>query len=286
MSRFITSILLLSVLLFSAAGCSQLVSSHDNRHSVSSSLGSFLYPNKDSRKDHKPEMPVLKLPVKVGLAFLPSKHWRGQSISVRDQQQLLGKVKAAFGEHEFIERISIIPSTYLRHHQTKGSNGFDTLEQVARLHDVDVMALVSYDQLTQSHQNNASLLYWTIVGMYVIPGNENTIQTFVDTAVFDVKSRKMLMRAPGISKLEKRSTAIDINRVMAEKSRQGFDAAFADMITNLNGELDQFRARAKEGKGVRIEHSAGYVGGGGGSAGLLLLLALLMLFFGRSVLSK
>jgi rhombotail lipoprotein len=36
----------------------------------------FLYPNKENRTEHKTEIPVLKLPVKVGLAFVPSKNWQ------------------------------------------------------------------------------------------------------------------------------------------------------------------------------------------------------------------
>jgi len=114
--------------------------------------------------------------------------------------------------------------------------------------------------------------------MYVIPGNENSIQTFVDTAVFDVKSRKMLMRAPGISKLSKRSTAIGVDSVIAEKSQRGFELAFDDMIKNLNTELGRFRARAKEGRSVKIQHRQGYGGGSAaGSSGGLLLLSLLLL---------
>jgi len=76
------------------------------------------------------------------------------------------------------------------------------------------MALVSYDHVTQSLENNAALLYWTIVGMYLTPGNENTIQTFVDTAVCDIKSKKMLFRAPGINKLEKRTSALGIDETL------------------------------------------------------------------------
>ena len=262
------------VLLISLSGCSQLVSKKSGHNAVSSSLVDFLYPNKDSRVKHKEEIPVLNLPVKVGIAFLPTKNWRGNSISETNKLKLLNKVKSSFGKHRFIDSITIIPSIYLRKPSGKGGSGFDTLDRMARLHDVDVMALVSYDQVTQSRQNNASLLYWTIVGMYVIPGNENNIQTFVDTAVFDVRSRKMLLRAPGVSSLNKRSTAIGVDSVMAQKSLQGFNIAFDDMIKNLDGELTRFRARAKEGKSVKIQHQRGYSSGGSLNLFFLMFLAL------------
>ncbi len=224
---FIVSLVFLS-------GCSGLISQNSGQHSISSSLASFLYSGNKSNGVQKAGIAQLKLPVKVGLAFLPSQHWRGSVIDESSRYQLLNKVKNSFGQHRFIHSISIIPSSYLKNHGNKTGNGFDTLQQVANIHDIDIIALVSYDQLTRSQQNNASLLYWTIVGMYVIPGNENTIQTFVDTAVFDVRSRKLLMRAPGVSKLTKRSTAIGVDSVMTKKSLQGFDLAFDDMIKNLD----------------------------------------------------
>lgn len=254
------------ILIISLGGCSQLVSNKTGKHSISSSLVDFLYPNKNVRVNHKKEIPVLNLPVKVGIAFLPSQNWRGHGIDETNKIKLLNMVKASFGKHRFIESISIIPSVYLR-----GGKGFNTLDQIARLHDVDVMALVSYDQVTQSLHNNASLLYWTIVGMYVIPGNENSIKTFVDTAVFDIRSRKMLLRAPGINSLQKRSTAIGVDSVMTEKSLQGFNLAFDDMITNLDVELARFKERAKQGQIATIQHRQGY-SGGGSFDGLLFIL--------------
>ncbi len=262
------------VLLVSISGCSQFVSNQSGRNAISSSLVDFLYPNKESRVKHQEEIPVLNLPVKVGIAFLPSQNWRGGNISEANKLKLLNKVKSSFSKHRFIDSITIIPSVYLRQPSGRGVSGFDTLDRMARLHDVDVMALVSYDQVTQSRQNNASLLYWTIVGLYVIPGNENSIQTFVDTAVFDVRSHKMLLRAPGVSSLTKRSTAIGVDSVMAQKSLQGFNIAFDDMIKNLDGELTRFKARAKEGKSVEIRHQQGYSRGGSISFLFLMLLGL------------
>lgn len=262
--------ILVFLLIGALSGCSGLVSHKSGQKTISSSLSSFLYPNKDAKIEMQPQIPVLKLPVKVGLAFLPSENWRGRDFDESSKYKLLSKVKKSFGKHQFIDSISIIPSAYLRNKNLKGSNGFDVLSQLSRLHDIDVIALVSYDQLTQSHHNNASLLYWTIVGLYVIPGNENTIQTFVDTAVFDMKSRKMLMRAPGVSKLKKRSTAIGVDSVMSEKSLQGFDLAFDDMIVNLDAELARFRERAKKGESIKILHRQAY--SGGGSFGFILLI--------------
>ena len=274
---------LLFAMVISLSGCSQLVSSQSGKNSISSSLVDFLYPRKESRVKHEQEIPVLNLPVRVGLAFLPSQNWRGGGISESNKLKLLNKIKSSFGKHRFIDSITIIPSVYLRQKNVRGTNGFDTLDRVAKLHDVDVIALVSYDQMTQSLHNNASLFYWTIVGMYVIPGNENNIQTFVDTAVFDVRSRKMLLRAPGVSSLRKRSTAIGVDSVMAKKSLEGFNIAFDDMIKNLDSELTRFKARAKQGRSVKIQHQKGYSSGGFFNP---LLFIFLLLFVARKLIKK
>ncbi|MBW4965467.1 rhombotarget lipoprotein [Pseudoalteromonas sp. CR1] len=260
------------LMVFLLTSCSALVSNHSNKNTRSSSLVDFLYPNKDSRAAYKPEIPVLKLPVTVGISFVPSKEWRANGIESQNEVALLEKVKKSFLQYDYIDRIEVIPSTYL-----KGGEGFSALEQVGRLYDVDVMALVSYDQVTQTYENNAALLYWTIVGMYVIPGNENTIQTFVDTAVFDIKSKKMLFRAPGISKLEKRTTAIGIDETLNEKSLEGFNLAVIDMSLNLDAELARFKTRVKEEKIAKIENKDGSSSAGAFSVFFMFLTSLLVL---------
>ncbi|XOV77364.1 MAG: rhombotarget lipoprotein [Aestuariibacter sp.] len=251
-----TNIFIIVLSLSLLTSCSAIMSNNTGKKTQSSSLMDFLYPNQESRTEHKPEIPVLKLPVNVGLAFVPSKSWQRDGIHGKDQVELLEKVKKSFLKYDYVGRIEVIPSTYLN-----GGEGFSTLEQVGRLYDVDVMALVSYDQVSQSLENNAALLYWTIVGMYIIPGNENTVQTFVDTAVFDIKSRKMLFRAPGINRLEKRTTAVGIDDTLSQKSLEGFGLAVTDMSNNLEAELARFKTRIKEEKIAKVEHREGYSGG-------------------------
>jgi len=262
----------LLLMVFVLTSCSALVSNNASKNTRSSSLVDFLYPNEDSRATYKPEIPVLKLPVTVGISFVPSKDWRANAIESQNEVELLERVKKSFLQFDYIDRIEVIPSTYL-----KGGEGFSALEQVGRLYDVDVMALVSYDQVTQTYENNAALLYWTIVGMYVIPGNENTIQTFVDTAVFDIKSKKMLFRAPGISKLEKRTTAIGIDETLNEKSLEGFNLAVTDMSLNLDAELARFKTRVKEEKIAKIENKDGSSSAGAFSVFILVFISLLVL---------
>lgn len=265
--RFIGFLLVLcSVVL---TGCSTIFNDYrSNEHTVSSSLIDFLYPKGTPRTEHTPEIPTLQLPVRVGLAFVPSNNYRGGA-AVVNQMALLEKVRKSFLKYDFIDRIEIIPSSYLA-----AGKGFTTLSQVARIYNVDVMALVSYDQVQRNFENNAALLYWTIVGMYLIPGNDTSVQTFVDTAVFDIHSQKMLFRAPGLSKLEKLSTAVGVAENLLKQSQQGFDLAVTDMVTNLNDELSRFKTRVKEEQVANIEYRNGSGGGGGFNLTSLLLLGL------------
>lgn len=247
--------LILMTVLMLVSGCSILGYNPDRQSNTSSSLVDFLYPEGTARVSHEHDIPLVELPVNVGIAFVPSNNWR-TVLDEKTQMDLLMEVKNRFIEHQYVNRIEIIPSTYL-----KQRNGFSTLNQVARMHDVEVMALVSYDQLIRNHEKEASLLYWTIVGMYLVQGNENTTQTFVDTAVFDVRSQKLLFRAPGASKSRDRTTAIELQQVSDQHSLSGFENAFAKMTNNLETELEQFTERVREEKVIRVERKQGYSGG-------------------------
>jgi len=92
--------------------CSSFVSDKSANKTISSSLMNFLYLDKASRAQQQPEIPVLKLPVKVGLAFIPSSNWRNNGIHNKDQIELLQKVKQTFSTYDYIDTIEIIPSTY------------------------------------------------------------------------------------------------------------------------------------------------------------------------------
>jgi rhombotail lipoprotein len=100
-------------------------------------------------------------------------------------------VKDAFASRPYIAAIEVIPTTYLR-----AGGGFDNLQQAARMHNVDVVTLLSYDQVQFSDSNRLSIFYWTIVGGYFVNGSQYDVNTLVDASVFDVKSRQLLFRAP------------------------------------------------------------------------------------------
>lgn len=80
-------------------------------------------------------MPTLKLPLRVGLAFVPpttsggSRGYGHSSIDVLPEalkSQLLEQVKTEFAKEKFLSEIVVIPDAYLA-----GRKGFDTLDAIA-----------------------------------------------------------------------------------------------------------------------------------------------------------
>ena len=213
-------------------------------------------------------IPQLKLPLRVGLAFVPGNLHKG--LSEGRKVEMLNRVKQAFEQRDFIAKIEVIPEAYLRQ-----GRGFDSIDQIARLYGLDVIALVSYDQVVYTEDTAASLLYWTIVGAYVIKGSSNDVDTFVDTAVFEVASRKLLFRAPGTDHLEAKSTLIGTVESVRKGQETGFANAMADMTRNLEQALDEFVQRVKQEQVAQVSYRQGY-SGGGGSIGWGLLLVLLL----------
>lgn len=266
-----TTSLFVSITILCLTGC--FASFSEQRGGTSSSLVDYLYPKGEKPSVTTNEKPVLNLPLRVGLAFVPPNNY-SEGLSQASQVELLEKVKATFAKEKYISDIVIIPDTYL-----KGGKGFDTLDQVARLHGTDIMALVSYDQISNLTDNKASIMYWTIAGAYVFKGNKNDIQTFVDTAVFDLKTRKLLFRAPGINNISNNTTLVNAEDNIRKNKETSFHAAVNDMNTNLTGELARFKERIKNEKVAEVRHYSS--GGGGGISWALLIITGLFLMRGR-----
>lgn len=270
--KSLASLLLLSFLI---GGCSSFAGlSGESRRGVSSSLVDYLYPKGQVPPEVRDAIPYLELPLRVGIAFVPSQAG-ASTISEATKIQLLENVKAEFADRPYIEYIEVIPDTYLR-----SSNGISGMQQVARLYGVKVMALVSYDQVAMSEDNPSSFLYWTIVGAYTIKATSNEVQTFVDTAVFDVNTAQLLFRAPGIDKMSGRSTLVESSEVVRKTRDASFANAMGSMTQNLAMELDRFRERVKQNPAVaEVKWKQG---SGGGSMDWLMLGLLGLYAISRS----
>ena len=259
----------LCLTLFS--GCSVLFGSHEQvRSGESSSLVDYLYPDGEIPPPVSDQLPALELPLRVGIAFVPSSRWGG--LGGAEKRVLMERVADAFRERPYISSIETIPEQYL-----KSTRGIVGMRQVAAMFGVDVMALVSYDQVSFSGERESALLYWTIVGTTFIKGNSNEVRTLIDTAVFDVNTAALLFRAPGTHAGQVNSTLFDSARDLRNLKGEGFTAANEDMIVNLNRELGHFEEEVKAGESATVAWTDG--SGGGGSSDTIFLLVLMGLAF-------
>jgi rhombotail lipoprotein len=233
----------------------------------SSSLVGFLYPNGVgfARENSIPE---LRLPVRVGLAFIPTSDGLGTAgLEAARREEILERIRERFADRKFVSEIVVIPDYYLN-----GRSGFDNLRGVQRLYDTDILALVSYDQVTYRDKNAWSLGYITIVGAYVLKGTGHEVTTLMDLAVVDPASRSILLRAGGTDDRHGRTTAIDEGRESRQSRAESFDAASAALIENFDVALTRFESDIRAGKAnVRIARSGNGGSGGGGALDLMCL---------------
>jgi rhombotail lipoprotein len=260
-------------------GCMPNCSSHARN---SSSLVDFLYPH-GAAPPPQDAIPQLRIPLRVGLAFLPSNDFDATGgLDAAHREALLERIRQRFSSRKFVAEIVVIPDYYL-----KGRSGFAGLEGVQRLYGVDVMALVSYDQVVHTDENNWSLGYLTIVGAYVLKGSRHDVSTLVDLAVVDPVSRSLVLRAGGTSTGHGNTTWIDAQRETRGAAVDGYDAAADQMIEHFDAALTKFEADVRSGNAaVKVvrKNDAGRPGsGGGGALSWPFILALLALVTFRRV---
>jgi rhombotail lipoprotein len=272
------------VVVMLLSGCANLnCGSHCGAHMRnSSSLVEFLYPH-GAAPPTQNAIPQLRIPLRVGLAFLPSADSAATGgLDAVHQDALLQRIKARFSSRPFVAEIVMIPDYYLR-----GRGGYQGLEAIQRLYGVDVMALVSYDQVVHTDENSWSLGYLTIVGAYVLKGSRHDVSTLIDLAVVDPVSRSLVLRAGGTSTGHGNTTGIDADRKTREAAAEGYDAATDQMIEHFDTALTNFEADVRSGKAsvkvVRKNQAArsGGTGGGGALSWPLLLGLLSMVAFRR-----
>lgn len=247
------------------------------------SVVDYLYPNRDEQVV-EPSVPVLNLPLRVGVAFVPGEsrdgrrtNWQaggsaGAALTEKQKMALMQEVAAHFKQYDFVKSIELIPSSYLT---PKGS--FGNLDQIRTMYGVDVIALLSYDQVQFTDEGLASISYWTLIGAYIIPGEKNDTHTMLDAVVMDIPSRKMLFRAPGTSHVKGRATPVNLSEELRKDSAESFKLASGMMVANLDEQLSLFTERVKEEpEDYKVVHKSGYTGGSSFGLELFPLLLLLL----------
>jgi rhombotail lipoprotein len=270
-------VLLVTSLALLSSGCTWMFrDGHRSAHRSSTPLVDFLY---GSREVPSVDATVeLQLPIRVGVSFLPSADGHANDgPPAADREKMLASIREHFSARKYVSEIVVVPDYYLRAGtHGNGTDGFTQLQQLARLHRLDLFALVSYDQILHGSANKRSIAYLTIVGSYLVRGDRHETHTLLDLAVVDPRSRSLVMRAGGTSSLGGNTTALEAEQHARAQRAQGFELAGTALIANFDRELTVFEQRVREGgTPVRVTRRAPGAGGGGGGAVDPLLLAAL-----------
>lgn len=248
----------MAVLVLAAAalaGCEMGFKERDQqRHGAS--VMEYLYPGESTTATVAPaDLTQLRVPLRIGVAFVPSGALASAGATDTQQQQLLAGVVKAFERYPFVGELKMIPSQYLR-----AAGGFPDLQRAATVFDVDVVALLSYDQVQFTEKNRASAWYWTLIGAYVVNGDQYDVHTLIEASVMDVKSRRLLFRAAGTSVAKGESTMSNIAEATRAARSAGFRQAVDQLIPNLQAALAVFREKARAGTaaGVDLKLPPGY----------------------------
>lgn len=244
----------------------------------------FLYP--EGKEAEPPSDVVLQVPLRIGLAFAPTEFASGDQatmLSGQQQQKLLARVADAFAANPSVRRIESLPPHYLR---TKG--GFSNVDRVSAALDLDLIALVSYDQFQFTDTDRLrSLAYWTLIGVHFVKAERNQTRTLMDVVVYDIRSRALLFRAAGESVVNGRAAPVGLTAERRAQSELGFGRAVDGLIINLKTSFAEFSRQAASGTvrgpgtpAIRITRTADAqvaAGGGAGALGLLDVLIAAML---------
>ncbi len=266
---------------FLISGCSTFQSmlgiNYSSQQHSQSSIVEYLYPNNRGAIEIEPKVPNLSVPLRVGIAFVPEGcgTFYRHDLNEELKNSLLKRVSAQFENKSIIEKVEVIPSTYLRR---RGS--FTNLRDIKKQFGIDIMVLVSYDQVQYTEKTGLSVIYyWTIVGRYIIEGEKNDTITLVNSAVYDINSEELLFKSRGNSTVKSEAASAFMSEELRLNSQKGFENAIDDLIFDLDRDLVQFKEKVKR-KEVAI--NVHYRSGGGGTiGGPFLILALLSLFYIR-----
>ncbi|HEX9009977.1 MAG TPA: rhombotarget lipoprotein [Holophagaceae bacterium] len=217
-----------------------------------SSLASYLGAKPAPAAAPAPGTAEVELPFRLGIAFVPADPTQSRGdfaptnqlgpLGPGQEPELHAKVAASFAQKAWARDLKTIPSLYL----AKGG-GWEDLDKVARSFQVDVIALVSVDQVQFSNPKWYAWTYWTLVGAYMVKGDKNDTTTVVDAAVYHVPSRTLLFRAGGVGTAKGTSTWSGREDAFRQQSRESLALAMTDLSASLDREAGAFRQAVAKG---------------------------------------
>jgi rhombotail lipoprotein len=225
-----------------------------------SNILTYLYPGEAQPVEiSNTASPNIPLPMKLGIAFVPESRTttgRGDTkiepLTEKHKMEMMHELSSTLRQYPYIAGVEEIPSTYL-----KVGGSFPNLDQIRTMTGVDVVGLVSYDQIQFTDHGLISLLYWTGIGWYFVPGEKNDTNTMMDAALYHVPTRKPLLRATGQSGVYRYSTPMNQSQNLRENSEHGFKEALHMLAENFKEQLDMLKPRAVQGAAANLSAGAG-----------------------------
>jgi rhombotail lipoprotein len=186
----------------------------------------YLYP---SGRVEAPAAEVkLQLPLRVGVAFAPGGTDPGGAFSEPQRREILKRVTAAFRDVPEVQFVEVLPT-----HNLDPDGGFENLQQTTAMYGMNLVVLVSYDQIQFQTPRRISLLYWTLIGPYFVEGEQLETHTLLDANVFELSSRALLFSGSGSSIVRDSSTPVEIDEKHRASCVLGFEQATDELILNL-----------------------------------------------------
>ncbi len=247
------------------SGCALLVGpGHDQttRQQVTQSALRYLYPDANALDMAQGSVTHLQLPLRVGIAYIPAGHDGAPSFAT--QEQTLDLLAAHLDTQDFVDRAVVLPPGALTQ-----SGGFEELERLSFLHRVDTMMLLSYEQQAFTEDTALSVLDFTVVGAFVVPGHRNEVQTRLTATTVHIPSQRYLFSANARHALEQQATLVHTPTQIRAGQADGLEHAARSLIPALDAALIDFKADLERDATLQVA---------GGSFGLpMLALGLLLL---------
>jgi rhombotail lipoprotein len=211
-----------------------------------SNVLTYLYPGETQPVEiSSASLPNIPLPLKFGIAFVPESRTitsgsnaKIEPLTEKYKMEMMHELSTQLRQYTYIAGVEEIPSTYL-----KVGGGFLNLDQIRTMTGVDVIGLVSYDQIQFTDRGLLSLLYWTGIGWYFVPGEKNDTKTMTDVALYYVPTRKPLLRATGQSGVYHYSTPMNQSQNLRADSEDGFKEALDMLAANFKEQLEILKPR-------------------------------------------
>jgi len=183
----------------------------------------------------RPHLPTTLAVVKVGTGYYGGCYYGGTCSDTIGAEELT-QWKQAVVDIGTIDDVVVIPGMLL---STKESTLADIRAAAASL-DCELVLVYSQQDSEVSNFNNAAALYWTFVGLWLVPGSVIEHRTLMEAALVDCRTGKVLALANGDGHLARIIPAAYAG-IQKDKLRQEVPArAFEDLLTGCRKMFEEF----------------------------------------------